>query len=133
MIIMAKFEKRLRKMIGNVDNAMVIGAGFGFLPEFINVFNTIFLFSFGTTNIKSKKIVPKENLNDLNSLTEVSAIIIDRNQVHRLDQLLPIWHKFKPVVIIEGNEVIGRDLSLALYKAGYQAVEQQDQYHVWKI
>jgi hypothetical protein len=111
---------------------MVIGTGFGHLPDILDLFNTVFLFSFDESKIKSKKIVFRENLDDLNFLIDVTAILIDRNQVHHLNSLLPLLTRCKPAVLIEGFEVIGRDLSLPLYSTGYRAVDQHGFYHVWK-
>ena len=132
MIIMSKFIKRLTKGVKNPQNCVVLGGGFGLLSEILEVYDTVFLFSFDTPQIKSRKIVYRENFNDLTPLCDVTAVFVDRNYVERIESVAPIWSKYKSTIYIEGNEVIDRTKSKTLYSHGWNAIEQQKQYHVWK-
>lgn len=132
MIIMNKFKKRLTKTIGNSQNAVVLGQGFGQLDIILEIFKTVFIFSWDTPNLKAKNLVFRENFNDLNPLTEISAIFIDLNQIQHLENMAQIWHKNKCTVLIEGQAPIGRDLSKPLYRDHFRCVEQQELYHIWK-
>ena len=53
---MAKFIKRLKKTIGTVENALVIGKAFGHLNEIPGHFNTVFVHN-NSIDIKDKNIV----------------------------------------------------------------------------
>jgi len=132
MIIMSKFTKRLKKLIKEPDNAVVLGKGFGQLSEIVDLFKTVFIFSWDTPPLKAKNLVFRETFDDLSALTEISMILIDTDQLHHLENLAPLWNKFHPLVLIEGNEPIGRELSGPLYKGHFRCVDQQGFYHVWK-
>jgi hypothetical protein len=132
MIIMSKFAKRLRKLIKNPTNAVVLGQGFGQLPEIIDLFKTVFLFSWKAPATKSKNLVFRENFDDIEPLTEISVIFIDLDQLHHLEKLKPLWTKCHPLILIEGNTPIDRELSGPLYKAHFKCVDLQGIYHVWK-
>lgn len=116
----------------NPENAMVIGRGFDHLEEILEIFNTIFLFSFGDFKFRAKNVVMRENFEDLNPLSNISMILMDRDQVQHLEKLVPIWNRCNPVVIIEGGDAIGREFSFPLYQNNYRCVELQGFFHVWK-
>jgi hypothetical protein len=132
MVKMNKFAKRLRKQVKHTENGIVIGRGFGMMAEIVGVFNTVFHFSFGDCVFRAKNVVPRTNFEDIGILSDISMILIDLNQVQHIDKLLPVWTKYHPLVLIEGNDVIERDLSGVLYTNHYRCVEQQGFYHVWK-
>ena len=80
MIIMNKFKKRLTKIIGRPQNAVVVGQGFGQLANILETFNTVFIFSWDQPNLRAKNLVFRENFNDLNPLHDISAIFVDLDQ-----------------------------------------------------
>ena len=129
---MNKFEKRLTKIAGNTQNAVVIGQAFGELETVLNIFKTVFIFSLDATKVKAKNLVYRENFNDLNPLTDISAILIDLDQLQHLENISQIWNKNKCVVLIQGNDPIGREFSAALYRDNFRCTDQQGVYHVWK-
>jgi hypothetical protein len=132
MILMNKFKKRLTKTIGNTQNAVVVGHGFGRLLSILETFNTVFIFSWDPPNLKAKNLIFRENFNDLNPLHDVSAIFIDLDQTQHLEIISQIWHKNKCTVLIEGNDPIGRTLSGPLYRDHFRCTDQQGIYHIWK-
>jgi len=133
MIIMSKITKRLRKLVKSPENAVVIGQGFGHLDIMLNLFKTIFIFSWDAPKVKAKNLIFRENFNDLNPMAEISMVFFDLNQLHHLDTMLSVCVRNKSLIIIEGNDVIGRDLSKSLYINNYRAVDQHGFYHVWKL
>lgn len=133
MIVMGKFEKRLSKSSKNVENALVIGSGFGKLEEILSVYKTVFVWAPTPPAIKAKNLVYRENFDHINQLTDISAIIFDINQLQFLDITVPVWKRYHSSILIEGNEPIGRDLSKTLYINNYRCVDQQGFYHVWKL
>jgi hypothetical protein len=132
MIIMNKFKKRLTKIIGRPQNAVVVGQGFGQLENVLATFQTVFIFSWEVPDLRAKNLIFRENFNDLNPITDVSAIFIDLDQLQHLETISQIWHKNKCMILIEGYDPIGRNLSTALYRDHFRCTDQQESYHVWK-
>lgn len=130
---MSKLAKRLRKLVKSPENAVILGQGFGHLDIVLELFKTIFIFSWDSPQIKAKNLVFRENFNDLAPLAEVSMVFVDLDQLHHLEKIMPVCLKCRSLIIIEGNEVIGRDLSKILYANNYRAVDQHGFYHVWKL
>ena len=133
MIIMSKLIKRLRKLVKSPENAVVLGQGFGHLDIMINLFKTIFIFSWDAPKVKAKNLIFRENFDDLSPLSEVSMVFVDLNQLQHLEKILPVCIRYNSLIIVEGNDVIGRDLSKILYTNNYRAVDQHGFYHVWKL
>ena len=132
MILMNKFKKRLTKIIGSPQNAVVVGQGFGQLETVLEIFDTVFIFSWELPNLRAKNLVFRENFNDLNPLHDISAIFIDLDQLQHLENMSQIWHKNKCSILIEGNDPIGRNLSGPLYRDHFRCTDQQEIYHIWK-
>ena len=132
MILMNKFKKRLTKIIGSPQNAVVVGQGFGQLTSILEIFNTVFIFSWDQPNLRAKNLIFRENFDDLNPLHDISAIFIDLDQLQHLENMSQIWHKNKCSVLIEGNDPIGRNLSGPLYRDHFRCIDQQGIYHTWK-
>lgn len=132
MINMNKFEKRLRKLLGSPENALVIGTGFGKLEEILEIFKTVFVTACPRPEIKSKNLVYLENFESCYTAIDISVIFIDLSEVNRLVRLQPVWTRWRAVTLVEGNDVIGRDISKPLWDQNYRAVDQHGIYHVWK-
>ena len=133
MIPMDKFKKRLLKLSKHPQNALVIGNGFGRLNDVLDIFETVFIFSNDTIGIRAKNLIPKESINSILNAVNVTAILIDLEYLPLLEKTLPIWHRWHSLILIEGNNPIGRDKSQALYKNHYGCVELHGIYHVWKF
>jgi hypothetical protein len=129
---MSKFRKRIQKAQGTMVNALVIGTGFRRLDELTDIFKTVFVISSTLPEIKRKNLIFREGHNSLDPLSEITSIFIDKNQIHTLENLVPVMLKHHPYIFIEGNEVIGREFSLPLYQNGFRAIEQQGFFHTWK-
>jgi hypothetical protein len=132
-MIMNKFQKRLSKILKNYENAVVIGHGFGYLDEIVDSFKTVFVISSSMPAIKSKKLVYRENFNDLSQIQEVSAILFDIAEIHRLQDTYPVWHKNKAVVVIQGNDPIDRTMSTPLYNSSYECTGLHGIFHIWEL
>ena len=130
---MSKFQKRLSKLLVNCENAVVIGHGFGYLSEIIDMFKTVFVIGECVPAIKSKKLVYRENFDNLSQISEVSVILFDLAEVSRLEEVSPIWHRTKAVVVIEGNEPIDRTLSTSLYASSYECTRLYKTFHTWEL
>lgn len=131
MIPMDKFKKKLSKLSKNQQNAVVIGNGFGRLAEMLDIFETVFIFSNEQSTIKAKNLIPKTSIDLISNAVNVTAILIDLEYLPLLEKTIPLWHRWHSLILIEGNEPIGRDKSQSLYKNHYRCVELHGVYHVW--
>ena len=129
---MSKAEKRLKKTLGTVQNALTLGSGYGLLADTLNVFKSVFVINNSRPEIKSRNLIYKENFNDMSMVTDISVVFVDRDNVHLIKNIEPILYRYRPLILIEGDEVITRDFSGPLYQANYRAVEKCGFYHIWK-
>jgi hypothetical protein len=129
---MNKIQKRLAKLSKHSTNAMVIGNAFGFLSSILSIYRTIFIaFNYDDT-IRAKNLIYRENIDNLNNITDIGALFFDRNNLNKLESLRYFWTKNNSVIFIEGNEVIDRDHSKPLYDSGWRCTSQQGYFHVWE-
>lgn len=132
MIIMAKFQKRLRKMSVNSTNALVIGHGFGKIEDIVQTFNSVFITSYDNMDFKSKNLIYRETVNDLSTLVEIGAVFIDLKNLNVLPDVMPMIRKFRSPVLIEGRDMITKDQAQPLINFGYRPTDQSDSFYVWK-
>jgi hypothetical protein len=131
-MIMNKFQKRLRKLDKNQINAIVIGCAFGNLENILEIYNTVFVIDENLPTVKAKNLVYRENFDNLNAITEVSAIFFDLTRLDRFEMVKDFWQRNNSKVIIEGEEPIGREFSKPLYNTGWGCTSKQGLFHVWE-
>ena len=129
---MAKFAKRLRKLSGYTENALVVGKAFGNLDQLLEIYTNVFVIDDSPPSAKARNLIYKENFNDLNVLTQVGAVFIDLNKIDQLEVLEDFWQRHKSTIFVEGNDCILRHLSKPLFKTGWQCTSLQGIYHVWE-
>jgi hypothetical protein len=129
---MDKFIKKINKISKITENALVIGDGFGNLPNILLAHNSVFIVDSNDISMRSKKLIYRENLNNLTSLTHVRVIYIDLNKLNRLEELKMFWSNNKACVIIEGGEPISREFSKPLYDTGWNCTRVEKHFHVWE-
>ncbi len=129
---MAKFAKRLKKLSGYIENALVVGKAFGYLDQLLEICTNVFVIDEHPPEIKARNLIYKENFNDLNTLAQIGVIFIDLNQVNHLDKLEEFWQRHKSTVFVEGNEVIPRNLSKPFYRSSWGCTSVHGIYHVWE-
>lgn len=129
---MNKIQKRLSKLSRKSTNAMIIGDGFGLLSNIIEIYRTVFIIFSSNDLFRSKNLLYRENINNLNNISDVGAIFFDKNQLNHLESLQYFWSKNNSIIFIEGNEVIERDYSKPLYNSGWRCTSQQGHFHVWE-
>ncbi len=131
---MAKFNKRISKIAGrHPQNALVIGDGFGFLSNVLEIFQTVFVIDDSKPTTKARNLVFKEESDELHLLVDISVVIFDRDQINEINVYAPVFTRWKSVVVIEGDEPISRDFSQSLYHHGWRCTSQQGFFHVWEI
>ena len=129
---MAKFAKRLRKLSGYTENALVVGKAFGNLDQLLEIYTNVFVVDEDPPSAKARNLIYKENFNDLNVLTQVGVIFIDLDKIDQLEILEDFWQRHKSTIFVEGNDCILRHLSKPLFKTGWQCTSLQGIYHVWE-
>jgi len=129
---MAKFAKRLRKLSGYTENALVVGKAFGNLDQLLEIYTNVFVVDDAPPSAKARNLIYKENFDDLNVLTQVGAIFIDLDKIDKLVILEDFWQRHKSTIFVEGNDCILRHLSKPLFKTGWQCTSLQGIYHVWE-
>ena len=129
---MAKFEKRLKKLSGYTENALVVGKAFGNLDQLLKIYTNVFVIDGEPPFSKARNLIYKENFDDLNVLTQVGAIFIDLDKIDKLEILEDFWQRHKSTIFVEGNDCILRHLSKPLFKTGWQCTSLQGIYHVWE-
>lgn len=113
--------------------AIVVGSAFGHLAELLEIFGTVFVVDDHPPAIRAKNLVYRESFDFFEQLSEVNFMFYDLNTVGLLEKSTGVWNRNRPIVIIEGRDVISRDFSKALYASRYSAVHQEEEYHVWKL
>lgn len=129
---MSKFIKRVKKSLRGIDTALVLGDAFGNLPEVLTVFNSVFVYNDQHPDLRRKNLVYIQKGCSLDTLPNIDAVFINLSRVKEIESLVLIMTKFKPTIFIEGDEVIGRSLSVELYRNNYRASEQLGTFHSWK-
>ena len=129
---MTKFAKRLKKLSGYTENALVVGKAFGNLDQLLEIYTNVFVVDEDPPSAKAKNLIYKENFNDLNVLTQVGVIFIDLDKIEKLEILEDFWQRHKSTIFVEGNDCILRHLSKPLFKTGWQCTSLQGIYHVWE-
>lgn len=129
---MSKFIKRVQKCSQTTGNALVVGTAFGNLEEILKIYNTVFVVSPTPPSLRARNLVYRQEFNNLNQLTEINTIFLDLDTVDRLSELTMLWQGNKSVIIIEGDEVIGRDKSVPLYNTQWGCTSTQGFFHVWE-
>lgn len=129
---MNKFQKRIGKVGKKFDHALVVGTGFGNLNDILEIFRSVFMVNSVPFEKKSKKIIYRENLDNITQIPNINFIFFDLEQIHQLENLKDCWVRNESLVIIEGNDPIGREFSGPLYKTRWGCTSQQGTFHVWE-
>lgn len=128
---MNKFQKRLSKLSKNHNNIIVVGQCFGNLKEILTMYNTVFVIDDTYPEIKAKNLVYREDCSSLSQLSEISLIVFDLATVSKLELLKEVWKQNTAIVVIEGNEPIGREFSKSLYDTEWGCTAQYGSFHTW--
>jgi hypothetical protein len=129
---MDKFEKKIRKMVKDPRNAIVVGNGFGYLPSILSTHSTVFLFDAVDHTLKSKNLIYRESFTHLEFLTEIQVIYFDLTTVTRLENLRSCWLKNHSHIVIEGSDLIDRKTAKSLYDTGWGCTWVDKKFHIWK-
>jgi hypothetical protein len=129
---MDKFAKKIIKIIKNPENALVVGNGFGCLPSILLAHNSVFIVDCDNIDTKSRKLIYRQALSDLEVIGPVSTMYVDLDRLYRLEELKNFWSKYHTYVVIEGGEPISREFSKPLYNTGWNCTRVEKHFHVWE-
>lgn len=129
---MEKFQKRLSKNMKSPPiDCLVLGNGYGYLSDLLEMFNTVFVFD-ADVKTKAKNLIQRNSLKDTFHLKDITAVFIDLDKLNMMNELSPLYTSIWPDLFIEGNDIIPRTESKMLYQLGYNAVAQLGFCHVWR-
>lgn len=129
---MNKFTKRIVKSIKVEGNALIIGDGFGFLQDILNLFPSVFIILNQHQRIKARNIIYRDTLDNIQLLPDINVVFLDLCLKHRLSEFENIMIRPSPIFLVEGNNPLEREWTKKFYSTGYRAVDQQGYFHQWK-
>ena len=129
---MTKFSKRIRKVDSKARNLLVIGTAFGNLVELLDSFNTIFVVNEIAPPVKKRNLIYRENYDNIHLLTDIDVILVDFDHSNHLCELTKIWRISSPSIIVQGPELISKDIQKILKSDNYNIVDVRKDYFVWK-
>lgn len=128
---MDKFKKRISKNVKKVPiDCLVIGNGFGYLDNLLEMFNTVFVYE-SDISIKARNLILRETIESTFDLRDVTAVFIDLNKLHIMNQLSPLLTSVEPDIFVEGDDVIPKTETKLLYQIGYRAIAKLGWCHQW--
>lgn len=127
-----KFSKRLKKSNKQARNILVLGTALDNLEDLLDVFDTVFIINASGPRIQKRNAVYRETFNDINILTDIDFIIIDLDQEKFITELIQVWRKTCPTIIIQGPELISIEYQKILKADHYAIREVAKSYYVWK-
>lgn len=129
---MSKFIKRISKSTKFEGNAVVVGDGFGYLSDILTLFPSVFVVLNDNERIKARNLIYRTDLNNLHLLPSIGVVFVDLKHKNKIDEFENLMVHVRPIFLIEGNEVIGREWTKKFYQLGYRAIDQQGYFHQWK-
>lgn len=129
---MNKFQKRLTKVSKHMQNCLVVGKGFDYLPDLTEIYDTVFVIDNRRPEFKSKNLVFRNNFDDMSYMNEISAIFFDIASIEHLNKLINLWTKCNSLIIVEGDDPLERHLTGSLYQSGWKCTSTQGIFHVWE-
>ena len=129
---MNKFIKRISKSKKNIRNILVVGTGWEKLSNLCDVFPSVFIISTGPQDFRRKNLIYKESFDQIETLPDIDAIVIDRDQDVHVSKLLPLLNKYQSVILVQGIELFAKPEYKFLKTHGYAVTEMFGDSHLWK-
>ena len=129
---MGKFSKRLNKINKNFRNILVVGSAFGNLEELLNDVATVFILYPKDESLRRKNLIYRETIESTFTIPEVDFVIIDKNLIHVIPTLLPLWRACYPFIMIEGDIKNSEEHYKFLKSNCYKIIDIHKHYHLWK-
>lgn len=129
---MTKFSKRMRKLDKRTRNVLVVGTALEQLEDLLETFATVFVINDTNPRLQKRNVVYREDFDNIHLLTDIDLIIIDINQEHTIPELIQVWRRTNPTIVIQGPELISKDFQKLLKVDHYAIIEVAKGYYVWK-
>ena len=129
---MNKFIKRISKSKKNIRNILVVGTGWEKLPNLCDGFASVFIISTGSQDFRRKNLIYKESFDQIETLPDIDAIVMDRDQDMHVSKLLPLLHRYQSVILVQGVELFSKTEYKFLKTYGYAVTEMFGDSHLWK-
>lgn len=129
---MAKFSKKLSKIKKHLANCIVLGEGFGHLEDILESFGTVFILGATSLTIRQRNIIYVADVDYVSSLSDIDMVFVDLNRTQDMRFLAPAITRWKPIIFIEGPEIISNEQSESIKSLNYEVVELEKHYQVWK-
>jgi hypothetical protein len=129
---MTKFSKRIKKINRKSRNLLILGTAFGHLEELLDSFGTVFVVSNSLPIIKKRNLIYRENYDDIHVLTDVDIIIVDFEYGNFIPELTQVWRRTNPAIVVQGPDLISKDIQKILKSDHYNIVEITKDYYLWK-
>ena len=129
---MTKFSKRIRKIDRKARNLLVVGTAFGNLAELVDSFDTVFVVSSNPPIVKTRNLIYRENYDGIHLLTDIDIIIIDFDHGNFIPELTQVWRRTNPAIVVQGPDLISKDIQKMLKSDHYNIVEVVYGYYLWK-
>lgn len=122
----------MRKLDKRTRNVLVVGTAFEQLEDLLETFATVFVINDINPRLQKRNVVYRENFDNIHLLTDIDLIIIDINQEHAIPELIQVWRRTNPTIVIQGPELISKDFQKLLKVDHYAIIEVAKGYYVWK-
>jgi hypothetical protein len=129
---MNKFIKRISKSKKNIRNILVVGTGWEKLSNLCDVYPSVFIISTGPQDFRRKNLIYKESFDQIETLPDIDAIVMDRDQEVHVSKLLPLLNKYQSVILVQGVELFAKTEYKFLKTYGYAVTEMFGDSHLWK-
>lgn len=129
---MDKFKKRLQKIIGKPENAVVLGKGAPIIEMIVPMFKTVFVYDIEPIEYRAKNLVFREGFKYVDITESITACFIDRNKLDQIKFIASVVNRYRPCVFIEGTDRLCRPDNIPLFDFGYLYNDTWMDYHYWK-
>ena len=122
----------MRKADRRARNVLVVGTAFGNIEELLDAFSTVFVVNCSQPRIQKRNVVYRENFENIHLITDVDLIIIDIDQQHTIPDIIQVWRRTNPTIVIQGPELLTKEYQKLLKSDHYEIKEVSKGYYVWK-
>lgn len=129
---MDKFKKRLQKIIGKPENAIILGQGRSITEIILPMFKTVFVYDNHPIDYRAKNLVFREGFKNVDITESITACFVDRSKLDQIKFISSVVNRYRPCVFIEGTDRLCRPDNIPLFDFGYLYNDTWMNYHYWK-
>lgn len=126
-----KFKNNVLKK-KNYENVLIVGSGLGYVESLLACCKSVFIIPDENFDLRRKNLVVKETFDKIEDLPAVSFIFMDWHQHVNIKKMANLILRQKPVILIEGKEIIPLEPLKWLQSHHYSLIEMEKKYHRWE-